>query len=441
MHDIHVPSDIQARYLPRRRGVSLVIGAFTLVGFLTFLSLLRIDPDRAWQAYVSNWLFFAAIAQGAVVFAAATTITKAKWNWSVRRVSLAFGAFLPIAFILLLPMLGLREDYFTWMRYMDVDPVVQAKAGYLNIPFLIARNLVGPILLFGLSLIFMYFALRPDLGPERAADEVGDGGRAQWRERLSAGWLGQEQEEVRSWQRLKVLAPALALVYATVMSFLAIDWAMSLEPHWFSTMFPAWFFMGSFWGGIAVTVVAVVLLKKLASDFDESMGPQQLHDLGKLTFAFSVFWMYLVFSQYIVIWYGKLPWEQEWIIHRSGADWGGYSVAVIILCFAIPFAALIGRKPKLIPGWLGAIAFIALLGLWLERFLYIAPSLHEPGTATLTLWEPMIALGFLGLFVGSVRWFFSTFPVIQIWQPPTEPEMIEAELPRAETEEPEQAEV
>ncbi len=430
MHDIHVPSDIQARYLPRRKAVSLIIGGFTLVGFLAFFALLASDPDRAWQAYVSNWLFFASVAQGAIMLGVATTITRAKWNWSVRRVSLSFGAFLPIAFLLLLPMLGLREDFFPWIEKMEYDEIVQKKEAYLNIPFLIARNIVLPLLLFGLSLMFIVLAIRPDLGPERARDEDGDPARARWRERIAGGWLGQEAEVERSWSRMSRLAPALALVYAFVMSVIAIDWAMSLEPHWFSMLFPAWFFMGAFWGGIALTVVAVVVLKKLAPDFDEAMGPQQLHDLGKLVFAFSIFWMYLVFSQYIVIWYAKLPWEQEWVIHRSDAEWGPLSIAMLVLCFAIPFVALLGRKPKLIPGWLGAIAFIALIGLWLERFILIAPSLHVSGTPTLTAWEPLIGLGFLGLFIGSARWFLQTFPVIQMWQPPKEPEMVERELPQ-----------
>ncbi len=433
MHDIHVPSDIPARYLPRRRGVSLIIGAFTLVGFLAFVVLLYSDPDRAWEAYVSNWLFFASVAQGAIMLGVATTITKAKWNWSVRRVSLAFGAFLPLAFLLLIPMLiGLRENYFPWIEQMAYDEIVQKKEAYLNIPFLVARNVVGPLLLFGLSIIFVYFALRPDLGPDRARDEDGDAGRARWRERIAAGWAGQAEEEERSWQKMKILAPALALVFALVMSIIAIDWAMSLESHWFSMLFPAWYFMGGFWGGIALTALAVVLLKKMAPDFNESMGPQQLHDLGKLVFAFSIFWAYLVFSQYIVIWYGKLPWEQVWIIDRSGAEWGYLSLTVIILCFVVPFAGLLGRNPKMVPGWLGAMCFLALIGLWLERFLLVAPTLHEPGTATLTAWEPLIGLGFLGLFVASTRWFLTTFPVIQIWQPPQEPESLEAELPREE---------
>jgi hypothetical protein len=431
MHDIHVPSDIQPRYLTRRPAVSIVIGGLSLVGFASFAFLLTADPDRAWQAYVSNWLFFTGIALGAIMLGVATTITKAKWNWSIRRVGLAFGAFLPVSLILLVPMLvGLRENYFPWIEEMAYDPIVQLKAAYLNMPFLITRNVVGALLLFGVALMFVYWALRPDLGPERERDEEGDTARARWRERLGTGWLGQAEEEARSTQRLRVLAPALALIYAFVMSIFVIDWAMSLESHWFSTMLPVWYFMGSFWGGITATAVAVVLLKKLAPDFDEAMGPQQLHDIGKLVFGFSIFWAYLVFSQYIVIWYGKLPWEQAWVIRRSGPDWGPYSLATVILCFGIPFVALIGRLPKMIPGWLGAIGFIALVGLWLERHLLVLPSLHEPGTATMTLWEPLIGLGFLGLFVGSIRWFLSTFPVIQMWQPGTDPEMVELELPR-----------
>ncbi|MEX2529387.1 MAG: hypothetical protein WD960_01325 [Gemmatimonadota bacterium] len=434
MHDIHVPSDIQARYLPRRPAVSIVIGALSLVGFASFAFLLTADPDRAWQAYVSNWLFFTGIALGAIILGVATTITKAKWNWSIRRVGLAFGAFLPVSLILLVPMLlGLRENYFPWIAQMAYDPIVQAKAAYLNIPFLVTRNVVGALLLFGMALTFVYWALRPDLGPDREQDEGGDPGRARWRDRLSAGWLGQAEEEARSTRRLRVLAPALALVYAFVMSIFVVDWAMSLESHWFSTMMPVWYSMGSFWGGITATAVVVVLLKKLAPDFDEAMGPQQLHDIGKLIFGFSIFWAYLAFSQYIVIWYGKLPWEQAWMIRRSGPEWGPYSLATVALCFGIPFAALIGRLPKMIPGWLGAIGFIALVGLWLERHLLVLPSLHETGTATMTLWEPLIGLGFLGVFVGSIRWFLSTFPVIQMWQPVPEPEMVDLELPRETT--------
>jgi len=428
MHDIPIPSALSAHYLTRGKGTKLLSTVLMVVGAAAFVALLGLDSDRAWQAYVSNWLFFTSIAQGAIILCAATVITKARWNWSVRRISLALGAFLPLSFLLLLPMLTLRENYFPWIELMATDEIVQRKAAYLNIPFLTIRNVVGGLLLFGLSLRFIYLALRPDLGPEREADEEGSTSRARWRNRLSKQWAGNEAEESRSWARLKVLSPILVLTYAVVMSVFAIDWAMSLEPHWLSTMFPGWFFMGAFWGGIGCTTLVSVLLKRRDSFADEHISAYQLHDLGKLIFAFSIFWTYLFFAQYLVIWYGKLAWEQEWIIHRSGAEWGPLSLLVIVLCFIVPFTALIGRLPKTVPTWLGGVAFVALSGLWLERYLLIAPSLHEEGTATITFWEPAIGLGFLGLFIGIIHWFLSTFPMIQMWQPKAEPEMVEAEL-------------
>jgi hypothetical protein len=428
MHDIPIPSSIPARYLPRPKTSTLVGGALAAVGAISFFVLLGSDPDRAWQHYVSNWLFFTSVTQGAVILCAVTVITKAKWNWSVRRISLALGSFLPISFLLLLPMLTLREGYFPWIELMATDEVVQRKAAYLNIPFLTIRNVLGASILFGLSLVFMYLALRPDMGPERQGDEEGNPSRSRWRARLSAGWRGREVEEAASWDKLKRLAPALVLAYAIVMSMFAIDWAMSLEPHWFSTLFPAWYFMGAFWGGIASTALVSVMLKWKSSFVNEHVSSYQLYDLGRGTFAFSVFWTYLFFSQYIVIWYGKLPWEQQWIVDRSLPEWGPLSLLTIVLCFIVPFASLIGRGPKSVPAWLGIVTTLVLTGQWLEMYLFVAPSLWEPGMPTFTIWQPLIGLGFLGVLILVVRRFLSTFPVIQVWQPAAEAEMFETEL-------------
>jgi hypothetical protein len=428
MHDIPIPSKIEARYLTPAKGTTLALVALAVVGFGAFFALLGSNPDRAWQAYVANWLFFTGIAQGAILFCAATVITKARWNWSVRRLALSLGAFLPLSYLLLIPLVVfLREDYFTWMNKMAYDEIVQMKAAYLNIPFLVVRNLIGAAVLFTMSFIFMYWALRPDLGPERAQDEGGVSGRARWRERLAGNWLGQEAEEERSWQKLKVLAPAMALVYALVMSIFIVDFAMSLEPHWFSTLFPVWYFMAAFWGGVGTTTLLMVLLKRKDAYFDEHMGPQQQHDLAKLVFAFSIFWAYLFWSQYIVQWYGKLPWEQAWYIHRSTPEWGPLSLVAIGLCFLAPFVLLMGKAAKMNPTWLAGVILLALSGLWLERWLLIAPSLHTAGEPTFTLWEPLVGLGFVGLFALSVRWFLSTFPVIQLWQAKAEPEMVDRE--------------
>jgi hypothetical protein len=222
------------------------------------------------------------------------------------------------------------------------------------------------------------------------------------------------------------------ILYAVVLSIVRFDWAMSLEPHWFSTIFGAWFFMGAFWGGMAATAWATVYLKKRDPDLNKLMGPQQLHDLGKLTFAFTVFWAYLFWSQYIVIWYGKLPWEQAWIIRRAEAPWR--ALTILARCSSaswIPFAGLMGRKPKMTPWSLRLFSTVILIGLWLERYLMVVPSIHHGGPA-ITLMEPAIGLLFLGLFLWSVRWFMTTFPALQIWQPMVEPESLEAEVREGE---------
>ena len=428
MAHIHVPDQVSVRHLPRSRKANLLIGAFVVVGLVSFGMRWRQDPQAAWISYITNWLYFTSVSMGGLLLAIATWITKAKWNWSIRRISQSFVAFLPLSFLLMLPMLGLGESYFPWIEMMADDPVVQNKSAYLNMPFLVTRNVLGLALLFGVALYFVYLALRPDMG--LSTQQLTDGKRSEaWQARLTRGWMGQEKEEVRSYKRMTVIAPAFVIIYAIVMTMLSYDWVMSLEPHWFSTMFGPWFFMGAFWIGIAATALWSVYLRTQHEDFYKHIGLQQRHDIGKLAFAFCVFWTYLFFSQYIVIWYGKLPWEQAWIIRRSDEVWGGLSGLVILLCFVIPFAGLIGRKPKTKPVLLAFFTSIILVGMWLERYVMLAPSLHHGGDPIFTIWQPLIGLMFLGLYLGSVRWFLTTFPAIQIWQPMVDPETMEAEIP------------
>ena len=424
----HIPSEVPVRYLPRDRTMSTVAGVLVVVGLLAFVVRLMQDADSAWISYVTNWLFFTSIAMGSVMFAVATWIVKAKWNWPMRRISQSGAAFLPIAFVLMLPMLTLGDSYFPWIEMMATDPIVQAKRAYLNMPFLVVRNIAGAVVLFGLAVYFVYLAVRPDMGLAEGSVEE-DEGRRSWRGKLTQGWLGQEREEVASYQRMTTMAPGLVIVYALVMTIFSYDWAMSLEPHWFSTMFGPWFFMGAFWGGITATGLWSLYLRTKHRDFANYIGIQQRHDVGKLTFAFTVFWGYLFFSQYIVIWYGKLPWEQAWIVRRSGETWGGFSTLAVVLCFLVPFIGLIGRKPKMKPAIYTVFAASIMVGLWLERYGLVAPSLHHEGDPIMTVWHPLIGLMFLGLYLSAVRWFLSTFPAMQLWQPMVDPESLEAELP------------
>ncbi len=156
MSHIHVPSEIPILYLPRSKKWDMVFLGMFAVGLVGFVFALLVDADRAWQSYVSNWLFFTNVAMGAMLLAVVTWITKAKWNWSVRRVSLAFVAFLPISFLMFLPMLGLGVDgvwqrlglseaYFPWIAEMaldPIDPILDRKSAYLNMTFLLVRNVM-----------------------------------------------------------------------------------------------------------------------------------------------------------------------------------------------------------------------------------------------------------------------------------------------------------
>ena len=429
MAHIHVPAEVSVRYLPRSRKANLLILAFIVVGVVSFYMRWRQDPQAAWISYITNWLYFTSVSMGGLLLAVATWITKAKWNWSMRRVNQSFVAFLPLSFLLVLPMLSLGESYFPWIEMMASDPVVQNKSAYLNMPFLIARNILGLAALFGVALYFVYLALRPDMGLTDQRTEAGGKSEEAWRARLTRGWMGQEKAQVRSYKRMTTIAPVFVIMYAVVMTMLSYDWIMSLEPHWFSTMLGPWFFMGAFWAGIAATALWSMYLRTQHEDFHRHIGLQQRHDIGKLAFAFCVFWTYLFFSQYIVIWYGKLPWEQAWIVRRSDEVWGGLSGLVILLCFVIPFAGLIGRKSKTKPVLLAFFTSVILVGMWLERYVMLAPSLHHEGDPVFTIWQPLIGLMFLGLYLGSVRWFLTTFPAIQVWQPMVDPETREAEIP------------
>ena len=426
-----VPETIPLWHLSRGRAASTLLRLMVVVGAVSFFVTLGSDPQLAWKSYVVNWNYFASIALGGVMVGVVTWIVKAKWNWSVRRIHHSFAAYLPIAFVLFIPMLvSLREDYFPWIAMMADDPIVRKKAAYLNIPFLVSRNLAGVLALFAMACGFVYLALRPDLGRAAAAPASsggGDGGSSWWRERFTRGWVGQEREEAQSYRRMTRMAPLLVVVYAIVMTVVAFDWAMSLEPHWFSTLFGGWFFMGALWGGFAATAVVAVVLRRRNPVVREHVGKSQLWDLGKLTFAFAIFWTYLFWSQYIVIWYGKLPWEQAWVVKRVTEPWGGLSAAVIVMCFVVPFAGLLGAKPKRTPRVLQIFATVVLAGLWVWHYMLIFPSLHHEGDPGFSPVTPLIGLMFLGLFLLAVRWFLATFPGIQIWQPPVDPEPLEAE--------------
>lgn len=409
--------DIPARRIESLSpGLRIAIPALILVGAIAFAVALMVDAPRAWRAYHFNWLYFTTIAQGAVILAVVVSIAKGMWSRSIRRIALAFSAFLPVAYIAVLPILFIGAEYiFPWIEHP-----VAGKDVWLNQPFMAVRVLLGLGVLFGISLVFAYTALRPDMEqlrphvPPRLQGLYG---------RFTRGWRGQEMEEFHAYKRLAVLAPITALLFALVMGMLTWDFVMSLEPYWFSTLIGPYVFMGGFLGGIMATAIVSIALRDRL-DLRGWIPGSTLHDLGKLGFGFTVFWGYLFFSQYIVIWYGLLPLEQSFVVHRFTPPFRIIAQLVGLLIFVIPFFGLMGVTAKRTPAIFVTFASISLLGLWLERYLLVYPSLWLDAEDLPFGWqEPGVMLLFAGLFLASLAWFLTRFPLFQVWQPASELEL------------------
>lgn len=406
---------VRLEAVPRRAGATALL--LVAAGAVALVLALLTDATRAWRAYLFNWLFWTSIAQGAVLLGATVVMTRGVWSRSLRRIALSFVAFLPLAFLLLIPLFFVGERIFPWT---DME-LPAGKEAWLNVPFVAARN----IFLFGalvlVSLAFAYWALRPDVGLLRDSAPLRLRG---WYERLSRGWRGQEAEETQAHHKLARLAPVFTLVYALAFSFLAFDLVMSLEPNWWSTLLGPYFFMAAFLGGIAATAVVSVVYRQ-SLGLAEAIEPTQLHDIGKLTFAFVIFWAYLFWAQFIVIWYGLLPHEQSFVVRRFSDPFGGVAIFVLCAMFVVPFFGLLGVKPKKTPALLATFSVIVLIGLWVERYLLIYPSYYFAADELVFGWQEIgIGLGFAGLMLGSLLFFATRFPLFQLWQPLSELELL-----------------
>jgi hypothetical protein len=206
---------------------------------------------------------------------------------------------------------------------------------------------------------------------------------------------------------------------------------MALEPTWFSNIFGWYFLWGGFLSSIAATALICVILKRTTPGWDVEITRDRMHDLGKMVFAFSIFWMYLFFSQYIVIWYGNLPEETQFFKARLGSQflqdswywvWANLdepyvklSLCAWVGCWILPFWILLGQEPKKTPVILGGVSAILLLGFWLERNALVWPALApDDGSAWIGPIQLGIALGFLGAFALVYLIFSRVFPTLPL---------------------------
>jgi len=383
--------------------------ALAAVGVLVFILLaLGANSARAWHAYHVNWLFWTGLAQGGVMFGAVTTVAKGRWAVPLRRMAEASVAFLPVSFALFLVLWIGKAQVFPWVAQPVLEPAV--KGFWLRPGFMFARDIAALLVLYGLSFWFVYHSVRSDAALLRAGatDKV-----KRLYASLAKDWDLPGRGAEHSGERREQIAPVLIVAYAVCMSLLAFDLVMSLAPHWISNLLGGFFFMGAWLQGLmALALLAIAWRRHLG--VEEVITSRHLHDLGKLCFAFTVFWAYLFFSQFLVIWYGNMPEETSFLFLRMAAEpWRGISTAMVVMVFLIPFWGLIGVKPKKNPRILGTFATISLLGLWVDRYVLTVPSIVQSAPGLPLGWqEVVVTLGFAGLWGLAYTWFAERFPII-----------------------------
>jgi hypothetical protein len=394
--------------------VAAALWALTVVGVAAFLLLaLGAASGRAWRAYYVNWLFWTGLSQAGVVFAASQILSGSRWSHPVRRIAEASAAFLPVSFLLFLLLWVGRIHIFPWIA----APVEEWPKGFwLRDWFVFARDGVGLLFMYGLSAWFLYHSLRPDAVALRRAGQAPRAPRLYaW---LARGWDatdagGDAAQIARSEQRLSRLSAGLVVTYALVMTILAFDLIMSLAPHWLSNLLGAYYFMAAWLSALMALALATIFWRR-HHDLDALITPRTLHDIGKLCFAFTVFWTYLFFSQFIVIWYGNMPEETSFMMLRIAKEpWRSVGIVMFILVFLLPFWGLMGVKPKKTPAILGTFAVISLTGLWLDRWVFSVPSIVEGAHRAPLGWpELLVTAGFAGIWGLSHAWFARTFPIV-----------------------------
>jgi hypothetical protein len=299
------------------------------------------------------------------------------------------------------------------------------KALYLTEGFFFWRQVVGIGILIVLDIMYIRASWRPDLGmmKERLGEHA-----PEWWDKFIQDWKGLDTEIEVSENAQRKWGALIAVSYALIFSVVSVDLSMSLAPHWFANMFPAWFFMSSMWSGLVAIGIYSLLAGKWLQ-IDHLTTPSVYHDLGKLIFAFCMFWAYTTYAQYLAIWYGNMTEETGFILLRTELDpWADLSKVVVLCCFLAPWPMLLSRGMKKIRSSFLAVAFLILIGIWLERFLVMIPSVWKGNDLPLGMGEILMPFGFGGMMVLIVSWVLAKIPSAPITDKMSEPNDLEVHV-------------
>jgi len=326
----------------RLQARALTVG---LIGAGVCLAGAVLNPTQFFYSYLVAFMFWLGVTLGSLGLLMVQHLSGGAWGYVTRRPLEAATRLVPLMAVLFIPILiGLRTLY-PWARpeIVAADAALQAKRIYLNIPFFIIRAGLYFLVWASVAWFLRRWSLEQD---ERGEEPAGRRMRA-----LSAGGLA---------------------LYVLTMTFASVDWLMSLEPHWFSTIFGVIVIAGQ---GLSALAVAIVVLAALSrhQPLSEVAPPARFHDLGNLLLVLLMVWAYVSFSQFLVIWTGNLPEEIPWYVHRIGDSWQWIGLTLVIFHFAVPFALLLSRRTKRLRARLVTVASGILVMRVVELLWVIAP--------------------------------------------------------------------
>jgi hypothetical protein len=366
----HTPVNIDERYtftpeLRKRLFTAIGIG---LLLFIAGILLLVFGPheahggegaaaeghsfhwtQRLWANLWLNNVFFTGIAVIGVFFVAFQYVAYAGWSSSIKRVPEAFGAFLPISGVMMVilfvasNLIG-EHHLFHWITPGD-DEILLGKKGYLNVPFYLIRMVI-------------YFAAW----------------YVMWRLLRKESLLEDQNGGLVHYDKSITLSAIFIIIFAVTSSMSAWDWVMSIDAHWFSTMFGWYMFASWFVAGLSTITLTVIFLKE--AGYLSIVNQNHLHDLGKFMFAFSIFWTYVRFAQFLLIYYANIPEETIYFIERLHGYGGKYTIVFflnIFINFLFPFLVLMTRDAKRQTIFLKVVASGLLIGHWLDFYMMVMP--------------------------------------------------------------------
>jgi hypothetical protein len=377
----------------------LIFAAMVVIGLISFVyGLNGQHPEKAWQAYLINFLLWSGIAQGAVLFSTVMHMTKARWSGPLSGLSESFAAFFPLSFILYLVLFFGKSHIFPWMH-----EDLHGKEVWLNIPFLFTRNFIGLVILYILGFGYIYNALQLKIDPTRP--------QGKFRKSIADAWQRNNGDTQRIKSRMTVWGGFYILAFAIVLSLIGYDLIMSMDPHWISTLFGAYHFVKAFYVGLGALIILASIIR-LSQGNASGLNDSHFHDIGKLFFAFCLLWADFFYVQLMVIYYGNISEETHYVIARTMlAPWNKLAWMVFIVCFIGPFFILLNKTIKTKPILMVILCSLVIIGIWFEHLLLLGPALsRDADSISLGVADGFISLGFLGLMMIAVTYILKRFP-------------------------------